>query len=248
MIGAVVTLVDVTRLRHADELKSGLLSTVSHELKTPLAAARFAVQFLAQESVAPLTEQQRQLVRAACEGTDRLHRIIETLLRVRQIEDGRLTVRAEAILPGAIVQQAVAPLKAEFAKRGLELVVHVPAELPAVMADVDLIGHVMTNLLTNALKFAGAPGRVEVSVAQVEEGVAFTVADSGPGISPEHVGQLFSRYFRAGVGAEKPGMGLGLAIAKQLVEAHGGRIYFARGADGGAQFTFVLGGASQRQE
>lgn len=240
VIGVVVTLVDVTRLRKADELKSGLLATVSHELKTPLAAARFSVQLLAQETVAPLNDRQRKLVAAACEGTDRLHRIIETLLRLHRIEEGQQPVKLQPMSPEDIVRHATETFAGQFKSRGLQLQTEIAAGLPQVLADSELIGYVLTNLLSNSLKFVPVPGTVTITAAQESGQVVFSVCDTGPGVSDEHVAKLFTRFFRADAPAGVPGVGLGLAIARQLVEAHGGTIRYVARPEGGACFQFTL--------
>ena len=197
-IGVVMILVDVTRLHRADELKSGLLATVSHELKTPLAATRFSVHLLAQERIDPLSEQQRRLVSAACEGADRLNRIIENLLQFHRIQEGQYRLQQVPLSTDALVAQVVDPLRPEFENAGLEIVTAVAEGLPAVLVDPDLIGYVLSNLLTNTLKFVPRGGCVEVSAAGDAEGVRFVVSDNGPGIAEEHLPNLFRRFYRAG--------------------------------------------------
>jgi two-component system, NtrC family, sensor histidine kinase KinB len=240
VIGVVIILVDVTRLHHADELKSGLVATVSHELKTPLAATRFSVHLLAQETFSPLDDHQRRLIRAACEGADRLNRIIENLLQFQRIEEGQYQIQRVPLAPHSLVSQVVDMLRPDFVSSGLELVTDVSNDLPRVLAEPDLIGYVLSNLLSNTLKFVPAGGKVELLVKSLPDGMHFIVADNGPGISDEHFPKLFGRFYRAGAPRNVPGAGLGLAIAKQLVEAHGGRIFAVRNVTGGMQFTFVL--------
>ncbi len=240
VIGVAVTLVDVTRLRHADELKSDLVSTVSHELKTPLTSTRMAVHMLAQQSVGTLNPKQLKLINAAKEDTDRLHRIIENLLNMSRIEAGQRTLNLAAIAPATLVEQALAPLKADFDKKGITLTVNVPAQLPAVRADPTCIGHVLTNLLSNALKFTPPQGRVEISAIQQPEGVRFTVSDSGPGIAAENLPRLFEKFFRVPLVNGPPGAGLGLSIAKEIAEAHGGAIRVDSTLGQGSLFTFTM--------
>ncbi len=239
-IGVVLILVDVTRLYRADELKSGLFATVSHELKTPLAATRFSVHLLAQEGTNPLNEYQRRVVKAACEGADRLNQVIENLLQFHRIEEGQYRPREVAMLPAVLVRQAVESISQEFANAGLEVITDVPQNLPAVRADPDLIGYVLSNLLTNAVKFVPRGGRVGISVASLGDYIRFIVSDNGPGIDEKHLPNLFRRFYRAGAPRTIPGAGLGLAIARQLVEAHGGRIAASRAAGTGMEFTFTL--------
>jgi signal transduction histidine kinase len=240
IIGVVVILVDVTRLWKADEVKSCLVSTVSHELKTPLAGARFSAHLLAQETVGPLDERQRHLVQAACEGTDRLHRIIEDLLQFQRFEEGRQSVRMVPAEPGKIVARAANELRDEFARQGLELTVHITSDLPLVRADPDLVNHVLTNLLSNTLKFVPRGGHVCVVANLQRESICFSVSDDGPGIPVEHQGKLFSRFYRAAAPPGTAGAGLGLSIARQLVEAQGGTISYECSPKGGARFSFLL--------
>jgi two-component system, NtrC family, sensor histidine kinase KinB len=244
VIGVVVTLVDVTRLRHADELKSDLVSTVSHELKTPLTSTRMAVHMLAQQTVGPLNPKQLRLVTAAKDDTDRLHKIIENLLNMSRIESGGQTLRLMPMDPRAIVEQALTPAKGDFEKKDIAVSVHMPAMVPWVQGDPTCVGYILTNLLSNALKFTPPSGRVEISVAMEADVVAFTVGDSGPGIAPEHLPRLFEKFFRVPATDGPPGAGLGLSIAKEIVEAHGGTISVATSPGCGAQFTFKLKVAS----
>ncbi len=240
IIGVVLALVDVTRLRHADEAKSDLVSTVSHELKTPLTPTRLALHMLAQQTVGPLNPQQAKLVTAARDNTDRLYRIVENLLNISRVEYGRRALNFSAMAPAAIVEQALAPLRGDFERKNIALAVELPAGVPDVRADPTCVGHVLINLLSNALKFTPTHGHVEVSVQKQDEGVGFTVTDSGPGIAPEHMGHLFRKFFRAPIPNGPMGAGLGLSIAKEIVEAHGGHISFSTQVGQGSSFTFVL--------
>jgi signal transduction histidine kinase len=240
VIGVVVTLVDVTRLRHADELKSDLVSTVSHELKTPLTSTRMAVHMLAQQSVGALNAKQLRLVTAAKDDTDRLHRIIENLLDMSRIESEGQLLKLMPMDPRAIVEQALTPLRPEFEKKEISLSVTVADNIPPVNADPTCVGHILANLLSNALKFTPAAGRVVVEVASATESVVFSVADTGPGIAEEHLSRLFEKFFRVPATDGAPGAGLGLSIAKEIVEAHGGSIAVHTKPGGGARFTFML--------
>ena len=240
IIGVVVTLVDVTRLRRADELKSGLLATVSHDLKTPLAATRFSVQLLAKESVAPLDERQRRLVNAACEGADRLHRMIENVLQLQRFEQGRQQLQLSPVDPRSLIDRIAGAFRDEYRQHGLELAAEVSPDLPKVLADPGLIEHVGANLLSNALKFVGPGGHVAITARLDADQVEFAFADDGPGIPAEHIPHLFTRFYRATAPSGVPGAGLGLFISRQLVEAQGGHIAATSREGGGACFTFTL--------
>jgi len=240
LIGITVILVDLTALRHADELKSGLVSTVSHELRTPLTALRMAVLMLDEQKVGSLTAKQTTLLRTALVQSERLYQIIDNLLDMSRIESGRAQFDFRRTTPAQIIQAAIAAFRQGFAERNVALDADLPETLPDVMADPTYVGHVLGNLLSNALKFTPARGRVRVAAFAAPDSVAFVVADTGPGIAPQHSGRVFEKFFRVPQRSGPSGIGLGLAIAKEIVEAHGGRISFKNGAGGGAEFQFTI--------
>ena len=248
LIGVMVVLVDVTRLRQADEAKSGLLSTVSHELRTPLTSIRMALALLtgdklgrAGAAAAVLDERQRKLLTAAREDADRLYRIIENLLNMSRIEAGRANVQPQRMSARDLVAQSVDPLREAFDQKGLALHLDIIEGSVEVLADPNSIGYALTNLLGNALKFTPAGGEVRVVVDREGSSVQFCVLDTGPGIPPEHAGRIFDKFFRLPQENGKPGgTGLGLTIARQIIEAHGGRIAFAPRAPRGSEFSFTL--------
>ena len=248
-VGVTLVLADVTNLRRLDEMKSGLLSVVSHELKTPLTSIRMAVHLLAEERVGPLTAKQGELVTAAREDSDRLDRIIADLLDMGRMESGHADLDLRPARPDRLVADAVTPLAAAFADKNVAVDTDVPADLPDVLVDRARIGHVFTNLLTNAAKFTPPGGRVRVTAADagttgLAEGgggrVRFTVADTGVGIPAEHLPRVFDRFFRVPGGPATAGAGLGLAIAREIVQAHGGDIDVASDVGRGTRFSFTL--------
>lgn len=243
-IGVTVVLVDVTRLRHADELKSGLLSTVSHELRTPLTSIRMALALLTGDKLGAVSPPQQKLLTAARQDSDRLYRIIENLLNISRIEAGRSNVNPQRVPAGDVIAGAVDPLRQAFTEKRLSLQVEVLPGLPDVLADPASIGFALTNLLTNALKFTPPGGEVRVGAEARAADVRFTVTDTGPGIPPEYADRIFDKFFRLPREKAQTGAGLGLTIAKEIVEAHHGTIAFAPGAKGGASFSFTLPAAS----
>ena len=239
-IGITVVLVDVTRLRHADELKSGLLSTVSHELRTPLTSIRMALALLTGEKLGTPNGPHKKLLNAAREDSDRLYRIIENLLNIGRIEAGRTNVAPQRISAMEIVAQAEQPLREAFLEKKIRLEVDVPTPAPEVLADPTSIGYALTNLVINALKFTPSEGEVLVRVEVGTMAARFIVADTGPGIPPEYAGRIFDKFFRLPRENAKAGAGLGLTIAKEIVEAHHGIIAFAPNPGGGSEFSFTL--------
>ena len=239
LLGITVILVDVTRLRHADELKSGLVSTVSHELRTPLTSIRMGVLMLGEEKLGPLTPRQRKSLAMVRDDSDRLHRIIENLLSMGRIESGGERFRTRPMTAHEIVAPAVESLRVGFADKQIALAVQIAPDLPPVMADPSCIEVALGNLLSNALKFTHPGGQVSLDVHADVAALLFEVKDTGPGIPAEHASHIFERFFRVPRPDGPAGAGLGLAIAKEIVEAHRGRIWFDTNT-GGSSFTFTL--------
>jgi NtrC-family two-component system sensor histidine kinase KinB len=239
-IGVAVILVDVTQLRHADELKSGLVSTVSHELRTPLTALRMAVSLLQGEKIGALTSRQRTLVKAAGEESERLFQIIENLLNISRIESGRAQFDFGRLAPAEIVCSVVESMKSGFDQKGVRLDTRCATNLPQVEADATFIGHALSNLVSNALKFTPPGGAVTVAAETRNGDVAFIVEDTGIGVPPQHASRVFEKFFRIPRPDGPAGVGLGLAIAKEIVEAHNGRIHFHNREGGGSVFYFTL--------
>jgi NtrC-family two-component system sensor histidine kinase KinB len=240
LVGVTLVLADVTNLRRLDEMKSGLLSVVSHELKTPLTSIRMAAHLLLEERIGLLNNKQTELLMAARDDADRLQTIIEDLLDIGRLESGRVKLDLHPQSPERLVTDAVAPLDASFHDRGIQIEVDAPIEAPPVMVDATRIDHVFTNLLTNALKYTSPGGRVRIATETEEDVVRFIVEDTGVGIPAEHLGRVFERFFRVPQVNQPPGAGLGLAIAKEIVEAHGGSIGVRSKPGEGSRFSFTL--------
>jgi signal transduction histidine kinase len=245
IIGVTIILVDVTRLRRADEFKSGLVSMVSHELRTPLTSIRMTILMLADGKLGQLDARQQKVLLAAKEDSERLHRIIEDLLNIGRMESGQARFEFQAIGPKQIVSQAVDPMTERLKSKNIQLSAIVPDDLPDVRADPSCIGLVLTNLLSNALKYTPAGGKIAVSAALDGQDVVFTVADSGSGVPQEYAGRIFERFFRVPQREGPAGAGLGLAIAKEIVDAHDGSIRLRSDSRGsGSTFEFTLKSAA----
>jgi signal transduction histidine kinase/HAMP domain-containing protein len=240
LLGVTLVLGDVTNLRRLDEMKSGLLSVVSHELKTPLTSIRMAAHLLLEERVGSLNSKQTELLMAARDDADRLQKIIEDLLDMGRLESGRVKLDLRAEPAERLVSDALTPLETSFHDRGVELQSDIPVDTPPVLADPARIDHVFSNLLTNSLKFTPPGGYVRVSAQTEADLVRFVVEDSGIGIPAEYLGRIFERFFRVPRDNQPGGAGLGLAIAKEIVEAHGGTIAVQSTPGEGSRFSFTL--------
>jgi signal transduction histidine kinase len=238
--GVCFILVDVTRLHAADEAKSGVISTVSHELRTPLTSIRMALGLLVSGKFGAPGEKQAALLAAAREDSDRLNRIIENVMSMSRIESGRAQFQFQQMSPLEIASQAADPMRSAFAERGIQLDVDVPENLPPVMADAVAIRSAVTNLLTNSLKFTPTGGHVRLAGEFKNDRVSLTVTDSGPGIPDQYAAQVFEKFFRVPRKEGPTGAGLGLAIAREVVEAHGGTIQLCSDYRPGARFRISL--------
>jgi len=240
--GVVMTLKDVTEQRHQDDLKRGVISTVSHQLKTPLTSMRMAIHLLLEEKVGSLTEKQAELLVAAREDSDRLHDILNNLLDISRIESGRVQMEFRSISPREMAVEAVESFRTAAKDQGVTLEAELPDDLPEVWADTTRVSHVFVNLLSNALKHTPPGGKVSVSARAEENGVAFSITDTGKGIPNEYLPRIFEQFFRVPDQGPQTGAGLGLAIVKEIIEAHGGAVSVDSIEGKGSTFSFTLRG------
>lgn len=241
--GAVCSLRDISRLKEVDRMKDAFISNVSHELRTPITGLRLYHDLLVQNPAKKdvyLDRIRREL--------DRLNVIIEDLLRLSRLDRGRIEVNLEAVDLNELVDQFVGDRTILFQERGVTLDYLLSPSAPPIAADRALLEQLLSILVTNALNYTPAGGRVTVSVVQGRDGAADRVGcrieDTGPGIPPEEQPYLFDRFFRGRVAhdAGVAGTGLGLAIAREIVERHGGAITVDSSGQAaeGAAFTVWL--------
>ena len=238
--GVILVLQDVTQLRQQDEMKRGVISTVSHQLKTPLTSIRMAIHLLLEEKVGTLTEKQVELLVAAREDSDRLHGILNNLLDISRIESGRAQIEFGSVSPHSIVVEVVESFRRAAQDQGVSLRVDLPDDLPGVWADTTRINHVLGNLLTNALKYTPPGGKITISAKADEERIHFSISDTGRGIPNKYLPRIFEQFFRVPDQGKETGAGLGLAIVKEIVEAHEGTVGVESTEGKGTTFTFTL--------
>jgi signal transduction histidine kinase len=216
---------DISEWKKLERMKSDFVSTVSHELRTPLTAIRGSLGLLEGGTAGALPPRALHLMQLARSNCDRLVRLINDMLDLDKIEAGKLELRPETLPPADVVRVAVDGLRGMAEQRGLRFVVNVAPTNP-VIGDRDRLIQVLTNLLSNALKFSPAGGAITVTVEAKESLVRFAVENPGPGIAAHDRPRLFSRFQQldSSDGRHYGGTGLGLAIAKAIVEQHGGTI------------------------
>jgi signal transduction histidine kinase len=240
LLGAAVVLQDVTKFRLVDQLKSDMVSTVSHELKTPLTSVQMAIHLLLEEAVGPLTPKQVELLLAARQDSDRLLGMVNDLLDLTRIEQGRVQLDLRATAPADLVGETVVRFEGRAHDAGIDLKANVGFGLPPVRVDRERIGHVFENLIGNALNHSERGGSVTLSAELDGDTVKFSVADTGEGIPPEHLGRIFEKFYRVPGSRSRGGAGLGLAIAREIVAAHGGQIEVTSRPGAGSVFTIRL--------
>ncbi|HEX8696723.1 MAG TPA: PAS domain S-box protein [Longimicrobium sp.] len=230
--------------QEALEAREQVLRVVSHDLRNPLGAVVAHADMLLEEADAP-PEVRREWAGTLRGAAGQMTRMIRDLMDAAQLQSGRLSIEPAPCPARALVLEAVQMLRPLAAERGQRLDFDAPEGLPDVHADRERVLQVLSNLVGNAVKFTPRGGEVVVRARQLGAQVAFSVADTGPGLADEELERVFEPFWR-GRRAGRDGLGLGLAIARWLVEAHGGTLRAANGGEGGAVFEFTLPVAAAR--
>jgi signal transduction histidine kinase len=239
IIGVAILLQDVTRLMRFDELKSNLVATVAHEFRTPLTSLRMALHLCLEQAVGPITEKQADLLYVARQDTERLQQIVDDLLDLSRIQSGRIELHQRPVDAAAIARDAAQAFRAPAEGKGIDLRLELLPSLGTVIADPERIDLAFANLVGNAVKYTPAGGRIAISAERRDGTIRYAVSDNGPGVPPELRQAIFEKFFRR-PGATTPGAGLGLFIAKEIVEAHGGKIGVEGEPGAGSRFWFEL--------
>lgn len=240
----------IKALRELDHLKGDFINSASHELRTPLTSITGYAEFLEDEVGGPLTADQRIFVTQIQEGAKRLQRIVDDMLDFARMEAGAFKLVLREADLGLLIQEELAFVQPQAREAGVSLRTELPEEALRVPMDPSRIGQVLLNLLGNAIKFTPAGGEVTISVHPSPEEVRVEVRDTGIGIAEAHLDRLFQKFFQVdpSLTRERGGAGLGLSIAKALVEAHGGKIGVSSRLGVGSTFWFTLPRASEVDE
>jgi PAS domain S-box-containing protein len=240
IVGASTIARDITDERILDRLKSDFVGTVSHELRTPLSAIKGFLELVVDGEAGPINETQREFLDIAVRNSDRLGALINDLLDMSRIESDRLEMKSGPVDLGAVLAEVGATFRHEAYTKGLVLREEVP-ELPLVRGDKARLIQVFCNLVSNAIKYT-PKGKIGIKAAPVGDGVEVIVYDSGIGLTPEEQSLLFTKFFRGSnpVVTESRGTGLGLVIAKAILQAHNASIDVESRPGEGTQFRVVL--------
>jgi NtrC-family two-component system sensor histidine kinase KinB len=240
--GVVTLLQDVTRFKNLDRMKSEFIATVSHELRTPLTSLSMGIDILTQEVIGSVNQRQKDLLIAAKDDSERLRKLVKELLDLSKLESGKYEMKKEFVDFRRLVTDAVRPLRLPFEEKQIRLELYIPEHLNALSADSHQLAWVITNLLTNALRYTDTGGKVQLTAREEKQGLVVTVTDTGHGISHENLETVFDKFVQVKSSTETtPGsVGLGLAIAREVVEAHGGRIWVESQVGIGSTFFFTI--------
>jgi two-component system, NtrC family, sensor histidine kinase KinB len=246
LLGAVTILEDITHLREIDLLKSEFIATASHELRTPLTSVQMGVHLLLEGALGELTDQQNEVLQACRQDCERLDKLMRDLLDLSRIEAGESQPQLAAISARDLLATAVEELRPQVEAKDLKLSVDAPVDLPWVLIDRLQIERVISNLVTNALRHT-KNGEIKISAEQRDNHVAISIADTGSGIPTEYLPHIFDKFVQV-PDAPTGGAGLGLAISKSIVEAHGGQISVQSQVGRGSTFTFTLPLAAESED
>jgi two-component system, OmpR family, sensor histidine kinase KdpD len=221
-----------------ERLRNSLLSTVSHDLRTPLAAIAGALSTLREDGATLAPPMRTELIDTAYDESNRLNRLVGNLLEMTRIEAGAVQVRKEWQPLEEVIGAALTRLDRQLGERPLSTAL--PRDLPLVPLDSVLIEQVLVNLLENAIKYAPPGSSIDITATATPTGVTVAVADRGPGLPAGDEQRVFEKFYRVPSATGQGGVGLGLTICRGIVEAHGGRIWAENRAGGGTTFAFTL--------
>ncbi|CAN5361580.1 ATP-binding protein [soil metagenome] len=238
-IGNVILLQNITPYKELDFAKTNFIATVSHELKTPIASIKMSLQLLENTQVGTLNTEQQSLVESIKEDAVRLLKITGELLNMTQVESGSIQMNVMPADINEIIEYAVNATKSAAEHKLVKYKINITPGLPKLLADLEKTSWVLTNLLSNAIRYSYDNTVIYIDVKSEAEKIKISVTDNGQGISPQYVDKIFDRYFRI-PGTKKEGTGLGLSISKEFIEAQGGHIAVISDFGAGSTFSFTL--------
>jgi PAS domain S-box-containing protein len=242
-LGTLVILHDVTREKEIERMKTEFVSIAAHQLRTPLSAIKWTLRMILDGDLGEITQEQREFLEKTYKSNERMINLINDLLNVTRIEEGRFLYKPVLSDLSLVVQSILKGYQEEIKKKEINLEFEQPEKkLPLVMVDLEKIQLAIQNLLENAIKYTPPGGEIKISLKSTENEVEFSIKDSGVGIPKEEQGRVFTKFFRGSnvMKMETEGSGLGLFITKNVIEAHGGKIWFESEEGKGTTFYFTL--------
>lgn len=238
-LGQLLILADITSETELDRMKEEFIATVSHELRTPLTAMKGSLGLLAGGVLGTMEPMQSEMIQIALQNTDRLIRQVSEILSLSKLESGAVQMKMHPTDLNKIAQDVLAELAPVPAGRRIAVTSELAADLPLIQGDAEALRQVLVNLLGNAYKFTPEGGRVSLRTWVADDSVQVAVQDTGRGIAADQLERIFERFSRA-PGEKASGTGLGLTIARKIVEQHGGRIWAESAPGQGSTFRVML--------
>jgi NtrC-family two-component system sensor histidine kinase KinB len=219
--------------------------TASHELRTPLTSMSMSLELLLESAADKLNEDERRLVQTAEEDVARLRALVNDLLDLSKIEAGRMPMEFDRVAADRLIGHVLSLFEEQARERTVELTSDFGESLPEIWADANKIAWVLTNLISNALRYSPAGGRIEITGHAIGRFVHFSVTDEGPGVPLEYQTKIFDKFVQVRDDQMRSGSGLGLAICREIVKAHGGTIWVDSVEGQGSRFTFTIPAADE---
>ncbi len=241
-LGYIITLKDITTFKESDEAKTKFIAVVSHELKTPLSALKMSLMLLTDERFGQLSDEQNKIASSMKQEVQRLVNMVTELLDLSKVERGTVSLNKHLVSPKDLVEYAVAPVNSKFKHKNINLLHELDHNLPEINVDAEKISWVLINLMTNAIRYSPEGSQVLLKVRNQKTYLEFSVTDQGYGIEKENLKKVFKKFVQLNTNGKKNknGLGLGLAISKEVVEVHGGEIGVESEVGKGSRFYFKI--------
>ncbi|RZM23102.1 MAG: HAMP domain-containing protein [Pedobacter sp.] len=238
-IGSFIILRNITAYKELDTAKTNFIATVSHEFKTPIASMKMSIQLLENEQTGTLNDEQKNLISGLRDDTDRLLRTTGELLNITQVETGNTAMALEPCNVDTIINAAIEGNKVQAGAKQIVIRSNIPSGLPEILADKEKAIWIVSNLISNAIRYSYENSTIEIHSEIKQGNVLIAVKDHGIGIADNYLSKVFDKYFRV-PGTQREGTGLGLAISKEFMEAQGGEISVSSNPGEGSCFTLLF--------
>ncbi len=241
-IGYIIILKDITSFKESNDAKSKFIAVVSHELKTPLSALNMSLMLLRDTRFGTLSTEQDKIAASMKQEVHRLVNMVTELLDLSKVESGKINLEKKQVSPAILVEYAVAPVLAKFEEKNIRIVKHIDENMLDIRVDPEKVSWVLINFMTNAIRYSPENSKVILETHQYDDRIEFSVYDFGPGIAKENAQRVFDKFVQLPTNGSKNkhGLGLGLAISKEVVEAHGGTIAVESEVGRGSRFYFSI--------
>ena len=239
LVGHVIFLRNVTSYKELDFAKTNFIATVSHEFKTPISSIKMSLQLLENEQIGTLNPEQKNLLESIKDDAGRLLKITGELLNMTQVESGNIQLSILPVDVNEILVYAMNATRTQAEQKQIQIELDCPNNISKVYADNEKMAWVLTNLISNAIRYSYDNSIIYLIVRQTHNHIQISVKDTGQGIAPQYKDKIFDRYFRV-PGTKKEGTGLGLAISKEFMQAQGGQIAVDSEFGIGSTFTLTL--------